>query len=146
MTKIQKKKTLKKNHQSGGFLNFFSSKKSPPKSPTKKIQPEKPKKYAEYQKVYLRLIQYPQVGWLLLPPRNQMKETQQHLQMAYSHPNFRQHTVEVIKDMFMGMRDKSPKKLIDKYVENLQIDVPYVVVKFKYHPETDVMEYVEEII
>lgn len=103
------------------------------------------KKYAEYQKVYLRLIHYPDIGWLLLPPRNQMGETQQHLQMAYSHPNFKLHTVQVIKDMFTNMRDKSPKKLINRYVKQLEIDVPYVVIKYKYHPETDIMEYVEEI-
>ena len=60
-----------------------------------------------------------------------MKETQ-HLQMTHGHPSFRQNTIEVIKDMFIGMRDRSPKKLIDKFVEKLQIDVPYVVVKFKY--------------
>lgn len=107
------------------------------------MQEEKP--YINYQKVYLRLIQYPHVGWLLLLPRNQMKETQQHLQMAYSQYGPQQ-AVNIIKDMFMDMRDKSPKKLIERYVEKLQIDVPYVVIKFKYHPETDVMEYVEEII
>ena len=41
MTKSQKKKTLKKNYQSGGFLNFFNSKKSPKKSPTMKLQQKK---------------------------------------------------------------------------------------------------------
>lgn len=44
MNKIPKKKSLK-NHQSGGFLNLFNSRKSPQKSLTKELQEEKPKKY-----------------------------------------------------------------------------------------------------
>ena len=133
-----KNKTLK-NNQSKGFLNFFfTSKKSTQKYPTKK------KPYQDYQKVYLRLIHYPGAGWLLLPPRNEMKETQQHLQIVHS--QYGDQSVNIIKDMFMDMRDKSYKKLVQKHVKELQIDVPYVVVKFKYHPDTDVMEYVEEII
>ena len=54
MTKIKKTKTFKKTikkHQSAGFLNFFNSKKSHEKSPTKKLQQEKSMIYAEYQKV-----------------------------------------------------------------------------------------------
>ena len=35
-------------------------------------------------------------------------------------------------------------RLVKRYVKKLKIDVPYVVIKFKYHPEKDLMEYVEE--
>ena len=45
MIKIQKK-TIK-SHQSGGFLKFFNSKKSPQKSPTKNFPEGKLKKYAD---------------------------------------------------------------------------------------------------
>ena len=114
----------------GGFLEVFKQERAAKRPKTTKTSKNKKTVY---------LIHYPGVGWLVLPPRNDVTETQHQLQMVYRQYRAKE-AVGIVKAMFMGMIGKSPVKLIDRYVKKSQIDGPYRIVKFKYHPETDVME------